>query len=65
MAKGLETITFSMKSGDVSNVIDTKQGYVMLILEGIQVHQPEIFTAAPRRDCCGNLPFKICRSGSL
>ncbi len=30
MAKELETVTFAMKSGDVSNVIQTKQGYVIL-----------------------------------
>ncbi len=30
MAKELETITFGMKSGEVSNVIETKQGYVIL-----------------------------------
>lgn len=30
MAKELETITFAMKPGDVSNVIQTKQGYVIL-----------------------------------
>jgi peptidyl-prolyl cis-trans isomerase SurA len=30
MAKELETVTFAMKSGDVSNVIETKQGYVIL-----------------------------------
>jgi peptidyl-prolyl cis-trans isomerase SurA len=30
MAKELETVTFAMKSGDVSNVIETKQGFVIL-----------------------------------
>jgi peptidyl-prolyl cis-trans isomerase SurA len=30
MAKELETITFALKSGELSNVIETKQGYVIL-----------------------------------
>ncbi len=40
MAKELETITFAMKSGDLSNVIQTKQGYV--ILKVLEHQQPGI-----------------------
>jgi len=41
MAKELETVTFAMKSGEVSNVIETKQGYVILkVLEHQQAGIP-------------------------
>jgi len=41
MAKELETVTFAMKTGDVSNVMETKQGYIILkVLEHQQAGIP-------------------------
>lgn len=49
LAKELEDTTFSMKSGDVTDVIRTKQGYVILkVLEHQQAGIPTLKQAMPK-----------------
>jgi peptidyl-prolyl cis-trans isomerase SurA len=49
LAKQLEDLTFAMKAGDVSNVIQTKQGYVILkVSEHDQAGIPPLKDIEPR-----------------
>ncbi|MGH9500963.1 MAG: peptidylprolyl isomerase [Terriglobales bacterium] len=49
LAKELEDITFAMKAGDVSNVIRTRQGFVILkVLEHYQAGVPPFNQIEPR-----------------
>jgi peptidyl-prolyl cis-trans isomerase SurA len=49
MAKELETITFALKSGELSNVIETKQGFVILkVLDHQQAGIPSYKDVEPQ-----------------